>query len=654
MKKKTLLILLFVCSMGVGAVACSKSHGNDDPDGGDASTDTDTGTDTDTDTGEEWCPKLETSCEAPEELEVCDVVKLGAPRLIFPLSGRHIRDRRPQIIWEEADGATQYRLEIARDRQFTDVVYRSADNEPYPGYDDRLHHIVSCDLDCGVHFFRVKSVTSPECESGASSYTWEMFVGMAPGDLDRDGVPDIMYWKIIEPGGEMQPYLVQGWAFFDLDEKGGQVAEAEKVVEFEVEGSTIVLKGSTYQGDVNGDASTDVSVEIIFLDAAYEFETAIIETYVFSQLRSGVLQGKNDAIGLFQGSVGQLYNTLYSNRYSDVNGDGYSDIAISFYEDYGDTGFTDKLLIFYGTTETVSVLDLSTADVVIPCPIGCDSDTNFGRPASQVDINGDGFADLFSALVEYSSGIFDAGLSHSAIIFGDENLQSQVDVMTEGAIISSPQYSIISGVWDLGDSVFLGSGAVNPMGDIDFDGYPELGGYLLDAYDTTQSPLVETGGWVVFDDFFGSGQHMLPDVMDTIIVADFDTYIDYSNTETISFNHPSGDVDGDGIDDFILLTGQANSGSPTYPGRYFYLYGEEDWDDFIPLSTISANEVIIPIDAFCLVTTDIDGDGIAESIGASTSGNHTVQLSASGETVELNWDWSDAVDFYGPVIPEIY
>ena len=225
---RRLSVLLFVCSVGIGAVACSKSHGgNGDPDGGDTSTDTDT--DSDTDTGEEWCPELETSCEAPGDLEVCDVVKLSAPRLIFPLSGRHIRDRRPRIIWEEAPGATQYRLEIARDRAFTDVVYRSTDYQPLGT--DRFEHIVSCDLDCGVHFFRVKSVTSPECETGASSYTWEMFVGMAPGDLDRDGVPDIAYCVLVEPVEEFDPKLVQCFAFFDLDVKGGQTVEPELVVE---------------------------------------------------------------------------------------------------------------------------------------------------------------------------------------------------------------------------------------------------------------------------------------------------------------------------------------------------------------------------------------------------------------------------------------
>ena len=643
---KLLLVLLFVCSMGLGAVACSKSHGNGDPDGGDASTDTDSDTDTDTDTGEEWCPELETSCEAPEDLEVCDAVKLNAPRLIFPLSGRHIRDRRPRIIWEEAPGATQYRLEIALDRAFTDVVYRSTDYQPLGT--DRFEHIVQCDLDCGVHFFRVKSVTSSECETGASSYTWEMFVGMAPGDLDRDGVPDIVYWKLIEPAEEMQPYLVQGWAFFDLDEKGGQVAEADKVVEFEVEGSEVNFGASSFAGDTNGDGFADISIG--YGDAS----SLTINYHVFSGFESGNVTDDEDAITAFHnnGETGFYIHPL-SNRYSDMNGDGFSDIVVSWWDNFSDVTFTETLLVFFGGQYDDQVLHVESADLVIPCPAGCapataSTPTSFGSYSSMADYNGDGLADIATELRDYSSGIVDAGVTHTALVFGDEHLPSEVDVLAEGAIISSVQNSIISGDWDLGGSHYRGMAYI--LGDIDFDGYPELGTFLEDAFDTTQSPLVETGGWLVFDDFFGPSQHFLPDVMDTVIVADFDTYTDFFDTETIGVIVAHGDNDGDGIDDLTLGTSIGDSGSPNYPGRYFHFAGHEEWDDFIFVSTNTDNEIIDQSKAIMWLIADIDGDGITDFI----TGDWTIWLSASGEQVELNVDYTDAASVTEIVVPEIY
>ncbi len=625
--------------------------------GGDASTDTDSDTDTDTDTGEEWCPELATSCEAPDALDACGDDTLNEPRLIFPLSGRHIRDRRPRIIWEEADGATQYRLEIALDRAFTDVVYRSTDYQPFGT--DRFEHIVTCDLDCGVHFFRVKSVTSPECETGASSYTWEMFVGMAPGDLDRDGVPDIMYWKLIEPGGEMQPYLVQGWAFFNLDEKGGQVAEAEKVVEFEVEGSfdpgnDFWLGPAVLLPDTNGDGFAEMSIQYSYYEDSSDYTTVTANVFVFSGVVNETALVESDAVfSITEGAGRAFYLHPLSNRYSDLNGNGYSDFVFSFYNDFAETVFTEKVLVFHGRSSPNQNLTLESADVVIPCPIGCTptseiTPTSFGSFSSMADYNGDGLADIATELRDYSSGIADAGVTHTALVFGDENLFSEVDVLTEGAIISSVQNSIISGDWDLGNNADLGS--IYSMGDVDFDGYPELGTFLQDAFDTTQSPLVETGGWLVFDDFLGPGQHLLPDVMDTVIVADFETHTDLYDTESVWKIIMPGNMSGNEVDDFILGTSVSDSGMPNYPGRYFHFEGHEEWDDFILLSMISDNEVINQANSVYRFASDFDGDGITDFIHSSW----TIFLSASGDEVVLNVDYSGAASVTEIVVPEIY
>jgi len=73
--------------------------------------------------GEKWNnQECSTSCGEPTALESCGDDTLNAPRLIAPLSGKYVRDRRPEIIWDGASsGVSQYRVEIARDSGLLDV-----------------------------------------------------------------------------------------------------------------------------------------------------------------------------------------------------------------------------------------------------------------------------------------------------------------------------------------------------------------------------------------------------------------------------------------------------------------------------------------------------------------------------------------------------
>ncbi len=640
---KHLSVLLFVCSMGFGVVACSKSHGNGDPDGGD--TDTDSDTDTDTDTGEEWCPELETSCEAPEDLEICDVTKLNAPRLIFPLSGRHIRDRRPQIIWEEADGATQYRLEIARDRQFTDVVYRSADNEPYPGYDDRLHHIVTCDLDCGVHFFRVKSVTSPECESGASSYTWEMFVGMAPGDLDRDGVPDIAYCVLVEPVEEFDPKLVQCFAFFDLDEKGGQTVEPELVVEMEVD-DQFKYVWPAYLGDVNGDSFEDLGITLQS-DMITEPENSYCETWVFSGLRAGQVKTDQDAVVEISSSVGLIVYLVDHNRYSDFNGDGYTDLA--FREQTALSDNRKLHIVFGGTGDDISE-DIDQADVTIVAP-----EPEIASPsliaAWLLDMNGDGFADLVSRADEYDSGVIGAGYGHAVIVFGSVSPPSEMDLFEDTGVISQSAGLNIDD-WAIGGSFGGNSSAfVYALGDIDFDGYPELGS-TVEAIDTTEPWLVDTGGYAFFDDVLGPGSYPASDSIEYVVVGDFQVF-EFEGTENLQGAYPCGDLNGDEIDDFLIGSLQGSESFPNYSGRWFFFWGDAEWD---PLVLATEGDEIIPMETgvhIWRIVADVDGDGLNDLMLKGYSGqDYAIRLSGTDQYVILT-DNQASVAFW-PAIPEIY
>ncbi len=633
---RRLLVLLFVCSMGVGAVACSKSHGNDDTDGGDADSDTDSDTDTDAD---EWCPELETSCEAPGELEVCDVVKLSAPRLIFPLSGRHIRDRRPQIIWEEADGATQYRLEIARDRAFTDVVYRSTDCQPLGT--DRFEHIVQCDLDCGVHFFRVKSVTAPECETGASSYTWEMFVGMASGDLDRDGVPDIAYFTFVESQGEMEPNLLQAWVFFNLDEQEDE-AVATKVVEFEVADEEIHpgpgSPSAFYPGDTNGDGYADLGFVYTYRETESDNHSVVTKAFVFSGLTQGSISGEEDAIRRLESTVGERYfesgwaSYSFIYRFSDFDGDGRPDLAFTRYDYYPEE--INETLVLLSEGESSTVENFKDNAVHVACPSWCTPEHGMLPGKFYADINGDGFGDFWQ-------GVEDASLYwHQLFTFGDSTFSDIDDPETSGLLISPSATSVIIGDWNLTNSIET----TIPIGDIDNDGYFEVAGTNW-AFDHTVTEPVSTYGYSVVRDDLGAGVVTYDNAIDFTFVSGFPVS-DYDNTEKLHGIWVAGDLNGDGIDDLFFQT-TFNNGVDH--GRVFPVDGRAEWPELVDVAQQTGGFIPPGGQAiFYRTVADIDSDGINDILFHVGSVGRKLVLSASGQEIVIT-PWVLQWDAYPPI-----
>ncbi|MCK9460168.1 MAG: hypothetical protein M0R80_11060 [Proteobacteria bacterium] len=612
--------------------ACSDdAHHHGDPDGGD--TDADTDTDTDGDSDADWCPELETSCGAPTALESCGDDTLDAPRLIFPLSGRHIRDRRPEIVWEVADGVTQYRLEIARDRAFTDVVYRSGDSEPYPGYDDRLHHIVACDLDCGVHFFRVVSVTSPECEVGSASFTWEMFVGMAPGDLDRDGVPDVAFWSFAPGESEFDPSYLQAWAFFDLDEKGGQVVEPVKVAEIEVDTKEAVFNfhqqytDAVFPGDTNGDGYADLAIVYSYYDEEGIEESVRTKIFVFSGLRAGVVQSGEDAILAVQSTAGKQYqeesygSTGNNFRFSDINGDGLTDLAFTLYAPLASTDFPSEMRVFFGRTEPQTDLTFDDADAVVPCPDWCTSDYGFRWGLSMGDVNGDGFGDVVGK-IEREGEWYYCFLS----AYGSETFFGNVDLPSSVALLEPAAIGQQWGDWAWGRSPEI----MYPIGDVDVDGYLEVAGGVL-ATDVTEPDPVSTGGFLVLQDDLAPGDHAFDTIGDWLFVGGF-TVLEEETTEKLSTIQGVGDLDGDAIDDLYFFS-RYYGGSP--PGRVFTVDGRPAWDT---IHDVSLAMDFITIDDSCKLVGmigDVDGDGINDELHFV---NHGIVLSSTGQFIEIYTD----------------
>jgi hypothetical protein len=604
------VFLVFVAALFGGA--CSETpHRHGVPDGGDTDTDADTDTDTDTDAdgGTEWCPELPTSCPAPTALESCGDNTLGAPRLIAPLSGKYVRDRRPEIIWDgAASGVSQYRVEIARDRAFTEIVYRSTTYEAYPGIDNRFQHIVTCDLDCGVHFFRVLSVTSPECEVGTPTYFWEIFVGMTPNDIDHDGVPDILCWHV-EPPTEFEDSHIQGYAITHLDDKAGQtIGMSDLTLVADVSTPNSVFHTYAIEcGDLNGDSNVEFG-----LIASHELPGPVYTTefYAFSLLSSIDVQTKEDAFFFISSIEGNSFTpTIFDYAGSrDVNGDGFEDIYL--------VSPSGDHFLYLGNSDGFQG-SLASADVHFSFP----ENVSF-VPHFLLDLNGDGFSDIGGTTQDNDSF---AILGFSAL-FGAEGISGDNYFTDISGSITVASSDFITSDWNLGTSFSVSSIA----GDADFDGYPELSVIFPEAIGPSS-----TGASGILGVFSQGAPVPFSEILDVLLYGFFPWPEDISEEYPRSnLSIPTGDVNDDGLPDLLFYEDNIDHAF----SRFFLFNGRENWNG--SYSAASADVVLdwepgdFTFSARYL--SDIDGDSLPEkAVTTESCSGISILLSSSADSICL-------------------
>jgi hypothetical protein len=309
------------------------------------------------------------------------------------------------------------------------------------------------------------------------------------------------------------------------------------------------------------------------------------------------------------------YSGLMLSKAGDLNGDGINDIAIGAsgagtYAKYA----SGQTYVIFGGTSFPDTLNLSRLTDSIGLVInGVESVDYSGKSVRGAgDVNGDGMDDLIIG-APFVARDTNVNVGESYVVFGTPNFGDTLELSdlngSNGFVIPGSREAEFSGI------------AVNGLGDVNGDGIDDI--MLANYRDFGDS--IET--YVVF------GANTFNDTLDLSTLNGMNGFVTYGLPRPglgLDWGVPfdgAGDVNGDGIDDFIMGSPYDND----YAGVSYVVFGSNAFGDslFLPeLARTSGNNGFVLSGkkegdfsgAAVAGAGDINGDGMDDVvIGAPTA-----------------------------------
>ena len=390
------------------------------------------------------------------------------------------------------------------------------------------------------------------------------------GDVNADGYSDII------AGGHVANYgqTEEGAAFIFLGGPAGISTTYANRLERN-RSFTQFGRAVAGAGDLNGDGYSDVVV------GAHNYNNVVTDdgaAFVYYGGPSGISGGLNAApdVQLFGDPIADASLGWSVGCAGDLNGDGYSELAVGAYKSNNGQSEEGLVHLYYGSATGVA----ATPDVVLESN---QADAWFGRAVGTAgDLDGDGYSELVVGAPHWTSG---------------QPLEGAVFIYYGGpAMISAPQDQRIernSSGANLGECVIT-------AGDLNGDGISEL---------VMGAPLYGNGGAAFVHEGRTIAVSNSPsDFHDGIVAGE-------ARGSTVA---TAGDVNGDGYTDVLIGAPSAASG-----GVLHVFYGTSTGLPAAPdLSITGASVGASPGFATDACTAgDVNGDGYADVIaGAPASG----------------------------------
>ncbi len=394
----------------------------------------------------------------------------------------------------------------------------------------------------------------------------------------------------------------------------------------ETEGGKFTYNGGSWQitsvasaGDVNGDGYDDLVVS----GRTGSFNSATMVNYVVYGSADGVPDGL-DLASLSASEGFRIEGTTAIKQWmaegaGDLNGDGYADIVVGSSNDRVFDYAYEDINVIYGGANVASVVSLAALNGTNGYSLQTTGSSFNWQFSGAGDINGDGIDDLA------------IGQQYAArVIYGSTAAQPAT-----GQLLDVSQTVFTPTDWY--------SGTSSVIGDINGDGFADM----------------RFGEAVVF----GSADGFDP----TLTVADLDGTNGFRlapTTGTYAFKDvvSAGDVNGDGIDDFIIGSPNTYAHGHIDAGEAYVVFGRDGgFDATLDLSSLDgSNGFVIRGETLWHLGTevagagDVNGDGFDDVAVRTSYGDvfvvfgQAVFHGSSFDAVDLDGTHGFNIRGYGP------